>query len=143
MEKTAGSELSFHSSTYIHDNLSGLYIAHIPLSVPTKDGSILINSPELSDPQQIAVQTNHIGTDFVIRRTDGSPLQVVEADDRRPTFGNELFVRPIEALGLRCVDRYVWLTDVDTDAVNDMTMMHEFIGILSTFAGIKQAKLTQ
>mgnify|MGYP000930861776 CR=1 FL=1 len=143
MKTTAGSELSFHSTTYIHDNLSGLYLADIPLSVPTRNGSVLINSPELSDPQQILVQTKEFGADFVIARVDGSPLQVVEADDRRPTYGQELFVRPVPRLGLRCVDRYVWLTNVDTDAVNDMTMMHEFVGILSTFAGIKQAKLTQ
>lgn len=143
MEKTAGSELSFHSSTYIHDNLSGLYVAQIPLSVPTRDGSILINSPELHDPQRILVETREIGAAFTISRVDESPLQVVEADNRRPTYGNELFVRPVSKLGLRCIDRYTWLTDVDTDDITDMAMMHEFVGIVSTFAGIKQTKLTR
>lgn len=143
MEKTAGSELSFHSSTYVHDNLSGLYLAEIPLSVPTRAGAILINSPDLHDPHKIVVQTEQPGVAFTIARLDGQPLQVVQADDRRPTYGNELFVNPVNKLGLRCIDRFTWLADVDSDDVNDMVMMHEFIGILSTFAGIKHAKMNQ
>lgn len=143
MKKTADYELSFHSSTYIHNNLSGLYLADIPLSVPTTAGAILINSPELLDLRRIVVGYQPDTDSLTIARVDELPLQVVQADDRRDTYGNTLFAEPIRQLGIMCVDHYLWLADVDADNVQDNHLMHEFIGILSTFASMKQAKLLE
>lgn len=143
MKKTADYELSFHSSLYIHDNLSSLYLAEIPLSVPTTNGAIMINSPELHDPRRIVIESRADSGDLLIARVDGSPLQVIQADNRRDTYGDTLFAEPIYQLGVKCVDRLLWLADIDAENVNDNEMMHEFIGILSTFAAIKQAKLLE
>ena len=141
MKKAANYELSFHSSMYIHINLSTLHLPEVPLTIPTLNDAILINSPELHEPKRLLVESVKPGSELVISRPDGIPLQVVEADDRRETYAHDLFHDPIPQLGLRCLDLCTWAADVDEVNVKDAGMFREFVGILSVFATNKQVRL--
>lgn len=126
---------------YAHRNLKRLHLPEIPLTVPTYDDAIMINSPMLNDPRPLIVEVNRPGCELTIARADGYLLQVMEADDRKANYSEMLFREPIQQLGLRCLDRCTWLADVDERNINDLGMMREFVSILSNFAAGKQHRL--
>ncbi|USN96305.1 MAG: hypothetical protein H6797_04495 [Candidatus Nomurabacteria bacterium] len=141
MKNAASYELSVHSFTHIHKNLAELSLATIPLSVPTRDENLLINSGEIYNPRRIVVETERAGRDFVVRREDSQPIQVVEADDRRETCGQELFYEPLDYLTLSSNEKFVWHVNTTEGNVRDTDMLREFVGILSTFALTKQLRI--
>lgn len=141
MKTPASYELSVHHFPYIHQNLAELSLSQIPLTVPTRDENVLINSDKIYEPRRLVVETVHPGKNFVIRRDDERSLQVIEADNRRDTYGQELFHDPLEYLVLSCDETYSWRINTSEANIVDTYMLREFVGILSTFALSKQLKL--
>lgn len=141
MKTTTSYELSFHHAPYIQKNLAELSLPLIPLTVPTREENILINNNKLSEPRRIVVETERPGRDFVVRRDDDCPLQVVQADDRRDTYGQELFRDPLDYLVLSSSEKFVWHINTPENNITDGKMLAEFVGILSNFALSKQLRL--
>lgn len=141
MRQSSSYELSLHHLGYAQKNLAELCLPAMSLRVPTTNDNILINSENLSEPKPIVIETLRPGAEFVVRRHDQTPIQVVQADDRRETFGQELFHDPLEYLTLSSNEKFVWHINTDQSNVRDPEMLREFVGILSTFALGKQLKL--
>jgi len=142
MKSPATYELSLHHFPYIQKNLAELSLRQIPLTVPTCSESLLINSDKRYDPRRIVVDTKRSGRDFIVRREDGFPIQVVEANSRRDTYGQELFYAPLDYLALSNSEEFVWHVNTTDSNITDTHMLTEFVGILSTFALSKQLKLS-
>ena len=141
MKRATSYELSVHNFTYIHKNLAELDTPEIPLTVPTWDEKLLINSAKLCEPRSIVVEVERPGRDFVVQRKDKQPLQVLQADSRRDMFARELFYDPLDYLALSSNEKFVWHVNTNEENIRDADMLREFVGILSTFALSKQLRL--
>lgn len=141
MKTAPGYELSLHNHVYIQKNLSQLHLPVIPLTVPTSEEKILINSAELCLPRSIVVETEDASSVLTVKRNDEYPIQVNQADERRDTYSQDLFHDPLDYLVLSSTEKFTWHVNTTQDNIKDTEMLREFIGILSTFALGKQLKL--
>lgn len=141
MKSLESHELSLHSFGYIEKNLTQLHVPKIPLTVPTMNENILINSSELHNPRAIVVETDALCRSVLVRRNDKREIQVMQADESRDTYASTLFRHPLEYMVLSQSAKFTWLINTAEDNVNDVAMLREFVGILSTFALGKQTKM--
>lgn len=146
MKVSHNSEIELHHQTYIDKNLSELYMERITLSVPLLDGAVLINSPTIVEKGQVVLSAEKPGNDFIIQRVredenKSTLLQVKEGDDMSPTFGDNLFYAPVASLYLSRRERFLWEVDAPPENIKNLSMLRDFIGILSVFALTKQLKM--
>lgn len=141
MKTTAACEINLDHHRFVDEYLSQLTLPEIPLTVPTLGETILINSPSIDDKRAVVMEIERPGKAFHLRRVDDTPLQVMQADNRRENYAMELFGEPVDNLTYIRINARLWRVDVDPGRVNDNDMLREFTAILSSFALSKQLRI--